>query len=330
MPRIRSIKPQFWLDENLGGIPRDARLLYIGLWNLADDQGVFEWRPARIKVQLFPYDADVTSKEIEGWLELLLGTEDIAKFEFDGRIFGYIRSFLEHQDIKKPSKWTFAPVPQELGSSTPPVGEELPTTTPPVPLGSRLKGKGVGNREKKEAASPEFQETDFNEFTEELRAEFKDIDFDNEFKKFKLYWSEGGRKLKRPKLALRNWMEKARQILAENDARRASAQGHERQSSPPAEFLVITDFEPDPKAEKVWAKALGELEKKVSGPNFRTWLAPTRVVSFKEDVFVVGVPSASVAKYLEENQRSLIERVIVGLTRTGVKVVFGVLKGEPG
>ena len=34
MARIRTIKPQFWINEELGTIPRDARLLYIGLWNM--------------------------------------------------------------------------------------------------------------------------------------------------------------------------------------------------------------------------------------------------------------------------------------------------------
>ena len=55
-------------------------------------------------------------------------------------------------------------------------------------------------------------ELDFEDFKEELRSEFPDVNFDNEVKKFHLYWSEGGRKLKRPKFALRNWMEKAREI----------------------------------------------------------------------------------------------------------------------
>ncbi len=51
--------------------------------------------------------------------------------------------------------------------------------------------------------------------TDELRAEFKDIDIDEEFKKFTLYWSEGKRKLQRPKTAFRNWLTKAREFKQE-------------------------------------------------------------------------------------------------------------------
>jgi len=101
------IKPTFFLDEKLGMIARDARLLYIGLWNLSDDRGVFEWRPARIKIQLFPYDVDIGHREIENWLKMLESTGDVIYFQEEGIDFGYIPTFLKHQDIKNPSKWTF-------------------------------------------------------------------------------------------------------------------------------------------------------------------------------------------------------------------------------
>ena len=57
----------------------------------------------------------------------------------------------------------------------------------------------------------ELAKLNFEEYVEELRPQFTDINFDVELKKFHLYWSEGGRKLKRPKLALLNWMTIARE-----------------------------------------------------------------------------------------------------------------------
>ncbi len=67
----------------------------------------------------------------------------------------------------------------------------------------------------KEVISPEIIKMDFNEYIEELRPQYSDLNFDYELRKFHLYWSEGGRKLKRPKLALLNWMDKAREIKKE-------------------------------------------------------------------------------------------------------------------
>ena len=60
MPRIRTVKPEFWEDELLGVMPRDARLLFIATFNMADDEGILRWTPAYIKAQAFMYDDDLT------------------------------------------------------------------------------------------------------------------------------------------------------------------------------------------------------------------------------------------------------------------------------
>ena len=57
----------------------------------------------------------------------------------------------------------------------------------------------------------------FDAYADELRPQYSDINFTDELVKFHLYWSEGGKKLKRPKLALLNWMNKARKIKGEKD-----------------------------------------------------------------------------------------------------------------
>lgn len=61
-----------------------------------------------------------------------------------------------------------------------------------------------------------------------LTERFKDIDFDNELEKFWLYWNEGTRKLKNPKLALLNWMMRARKFK-ENEAGRGAHRRSSRQ-----------------------------------------------------------------------------------------------------
>jgi len=102
----------------------------------------------------------------------------------------------------------------ETMEKTPISTEKTPISTevkalPPVEIPQSKVEESKVNNSKEEKATTEL---DFEDYKEELRSEFKDVNFDNELKKFYLYWSEGGRKLKRPKLALRNWMEKAREI----------------------------------------------------------------------------------------------------------------------
>lgn len=54
--RIRQIKPEFFKHGGLGEISRDARLLFIGLWCMADNHALIKEHPKRIKIEIFPYD----------------------------------------------------------------------------------------------------------------------------------------------------------------------------------------------------------------------------------------------------------------------------------
>lgn len=68
MARIRTIKPEFFKSEEIAELEPLDRLLFIGLWTMADGEGKLLDRPKRIKAELFPYDAnDVESglKKIE-------------------------------------------------------------------------------------------------------------------------------------------------------------------------------------------------------------------------------------------------------------------------
>jgi len=77
-------------------------------------------------------------------------------------------------------------------------------------------------------------------------------------------------------------------------------------------------------AQQVWDAALGELQVHVNKPNYRTWLSKTHGIGYEKDKFVVGVPNTFVSEYLERNQRSLIEKVLRGITKDEVQVHFRV------
>jgi len=47
MARIRTIKPEFWVSEQVGECSPNARLLFIGMWNFCDDRGVHPAKPNR-------------------------------------------------------------------------------------------------------------------------------------------------------------------------------------------------------------------------------------------------------------------------------------------
>lgn len=81
-------------------------------------------------------------------------------------------------------------------------------------------------------------------------------------------------------------------------------------------------------AQQIWEAALGVLQLQVSKPNYRTWLTSTRGLSYQDRQFIVAVPNAFVAEYLEKNQRSLIEKTLMSLTRQEIDVRFNVSNGN--
>ncbi|MCW7941630.1 hypothetical protein AAW14_06170 [Streptomyces hygroscopicus] len=111
MPRIRTVKPEFWEDELLGVMPRDARLLFIATFNMADDEGILRWTPAYIKAQAFMYDDDLTLKDVDQLMQCLADTGLV--FPFIGGVarqqMALVVNFRKHQRINRPQKSKLPP-----------------------------------------------------------------------------------------------------------------------------------------------------------------------------------------------------------------------------
>jgi hypothetical protein len=103
MGRIRTIKPEFWTDEKVGELKRDERLLFLGLLNLADDEGILKATPAFIKGQIFAYDEDLSIADVRAWLDALVSCKMLVPFEHNSEKFFLIRTFKSHQKINRPT-----------------------------------------------------------------------------------------------------------------------------------------------------------------------------------------------------------------------------------
>lgn len=115
MARIRTVKPEFWTDEKIVQLPFEARLLFIGLWNIADDEGKLEYSPMRIKMQLFPADKVDTHSLIEKIAKLDL----IVIYEVEHKLYISIPHFLQHQRVSHPAISTLPNPPVSSGKLLP-------------------------------------------------------------------------------------------------------------------------------------------------------------------------------------------------------------------
>jgi hypothetical protein len=103
--RARNIKPDFFTDEDLVECDITARLLYIGLWGVADRMGRLEDRPRRLKMQVFPGD----NVDCTPLLDQLADNGLIVRYEVEGMRYIWIPRFLSHQ----------SPHPNESASKLP-------------------------------------------------------------------------------------------------------------------------------------------------------------------------------------------------------------------
>ena len=78
--RARGIKPSFFTDEALVELPFEARLLFMGLWCVADREGRLQDRPKQLRIQLFPCD----SVDVDGLLDRLQGENLILRYQVAG------------------------------------------------------------------------------------------------------------------------------------------------------------------------------------------------------------------------------------------------------
>lgn len=110
--RARNIKPGFYRNEDLAECSFAARLLFPGLWMLADRMGRLEYRPKRWKGEIFPYD-NVDTVELFAELE----THGLVKsYESAGIKYVWIPKFSAHQIPHHREKESLIPPhPEDLG-----------------------------------------------------------------------------------------------------------------------------------------------------------------------------------------------------------------------
>ena len=91
--RARNIKPGLYANELLAECSLAARLLFPGLWMMADREGRLEDRPKKIKAGVFPYD----NFDTKPLLDELEYKGFIVRYEVQGGKYIEIINFLKHQ-----------------------------------------------------------------------------------------------------------------------------------------------------------------------------------------------------------------------------------------
>lgn len=114
MPRARSIKPSFFVNEDLAEIDPLGRLLFIGLWCLADRAGRLEDRPKRIKIELLPCDAC----DVDALLQALHDRGLIQRYTAGEHRLIQVVNFAKHQSPHHQERPSRLPPPEAFEASS--------------------------------------------------------------------------------------------------------------------------------------------------------------------------------------------------------------------
>jgi hypothetical protein len=153
MARARNIKPGFFSNDKLAEVQPLGRILFAGLWTIADRAGRLEDRPKKIRAEVLPYDACNVDKLLDDLQERSF----ITRYEVGGVRFIQIRAFTKHQNPHKKEAESTIPepclAPVEHSAST--VQEPVQTGASPADSLLLIPDSGFPI----EAASPKAQPT---------------------------------------------------------------------------------------------------------------------------------------------------------------------------
>lgn len=146
MARIRTIKPDFWTSEQVMECSPTARLMFIGMWNFADDAGRMPFSPKSVKAKVFPAD-DISADDVRRMILELSSIGLVLIYSVADAEFLQITGW-HHQRIDKPQPARY-PAPFIDNSAN------APGTLPPDRKGKEGKGKEVVDVEERAALESE-------------------------------------------------------------------------------------------------------------------------------------------------------------------------------
>lgn len=105
MPRARNIKPGFFVNDELCELPPLARLLFVGLWCVADRAGRMLDRPKRIRLEVLPAD----DCDVDAMLWQLHAHKFIVRYEVGDESLIEVCNWAKHQHPHNTEKHSTLP-----------------------------------------------------------------------------------------------------------------------------------------------------------------------------------------------------------------------------
>lgn len=128
--RARNIKPGFFKNADLAELPFETRILFQGLWCLADRKGRMDDRPKQIKGEVFPYD----NLDCDAMLNQLQQHGFVFRYEKNSKRYIQIANFEKHQYPHIRESDSTIPAPDKHSINTSPARLNPDVLNPESPI----------------------------------------------------------------------------------------------------------------------------------------------------------------------------------------------------
>lgn len=141
MPR-RMITPEIWFNEKVASLPDAGRLLFIGIFSNADDDGRLKASAKFLKAHIFPYDDDKVCRLVEELRDKCAQAGLIRLYTNGTQEFLDIPGWHEHQQIRK-DRYSPSKLPS-FEACNPVSPKAQPSGNQKTPTGGHSIGEGRG------------------------------------------------------------------------------------------------------------------------------------------------------------------------------------------
>lgn len=119
------INPSIWESTKISRLSRDARLLFIGMFSNADDDGYFRADTRAIRKAIFGMD-DLSVDQVGKWVEEVKSMSSVHFYEVEEEQYAHFTNWTKHQTLRGdrliPSSHPYCP------NCTPPRSDSVVTT----------------------------------------------------------------------------------------------------------------------------------------------------------------------------------------------------------
>ena len=98
------IDPNIWQSEDFSKLSTLGKLVFIGLFSLADDEGRGRCNPVYLKSTLFPYEEGIRSADIDKTLSEISSNMSVIFYSCDGSSYYSLYNWNIWQKIDRPSE----------------------------------------------------------------------------------------------------------------------------------------------------------------------------------------------------------------------------------